>query len=713
MDVDRTNATSLSDQLRGTFVGTRDDLEVSRHVFFSEVSYVVRDPITFDGHNLSPTDYEIFTNLSDQVTLGEVCQALIDRGVFATNQTESFYQFVVELQKRNLLSLPVTDSDSLYQQFEQKKNARAKGLLMKLLFIRVPLGCPDRFLSSTYHLASIFFTRIFFICWMMGLVAALIAIGSHWSEFTSDLSSVLAVQNLPIMLLVMATLKLWHEMGHGYACRHFNVSVPSAGILFMLGTPLAFVDATGSWSLPRRLHRQIINLAGMYFELMISMVAAFVWVLADESLLKSVAHFALLISSVTTIAFNVNPLMKYDGYFVLADLLGIPNLKGRSAATVRSWAKCLFFKLPLPASDSKLLQAILLTYGIAAGIYRISLTIAIAILISMQIWIVGMMVGAYYALSSFGGMLKNLATYLIWSQEIKDRRKLAICYLALVCVVIPLGICALPVPGRIQARGIVQPADLAVVHSEYGGFVKRLVAQPGNKVSAGVELTQIENPQQSNQRKMKRARLDGLLVKYRRYHGQDLVRASQTKNEIENAKFELATMGESRALSTVMSPIDGVLIERVPKLNVGQFVQPGDEVFRVGGFNWVVKAVANQSSLANIRPKIGQQVNCRFLAEPSSEFAGTIRSVSASGNQVVPFKALTHLAGGFIPVRDESLEATEPFFELKIDLDSKYDPAFLKNGMVCEIRFGQSEATVGNYLYRALLRFYNQTKLSY
>ena len=712
MDVGQPN-TSLPTQLSGTFVGTRDDLEVSRHVFFGEISYVVRDPVTFDGHNLSPTDYEIFTNLSDQISLGDVCQSLIDRGVFEARQTESFYQFVVELQKRNLLSLPVTDSEALYQQYEQKHQSRSKGLLMKLLFIRVPLGCPDRFLSSTYHLAAGFFTRTFFICWLIGLLAASFAIGSHWSEFTSDLSSALAIQNLPTMILVMAALKLWHELGHGYACRHFNVSVPNAGILFMLGTPLAFVDATGSWSLPKRMQRQIINLAGMYFEIMVSIIAAFVWVLSEESFLRSVAHFALLISSVTTIAFNVNPLMKYDGYFVLADLLGIPNLKGRSSATVRSLAKYLFFRLPMPAMDSKLLQIILIAYGIAAGIYRISLTVAIAILISMQVWIVGMLIGAYYALSSFGAMLKNVATYLIWSQEIKDQRRLAIGYLFLLGIVLPCAVVSFPIPGRVQARGIAQPANLAVVHSEYGGFVKRLAAEPGQRVETGVELTQIENPQQSNQHKIKRAQLDGLLVKYRRYRGQDLVLASQTHNEIKNAKFELAAMGESQSLSKISSPIDGIFIESKPPLKVGQFVQPGGEVFRVGGFNWVVKAVANDSSLANIQPEIGQQVRCRFLANSNSEFVGTIGSISASGNQVVPYKALTHLAGGFIPVRDESLEATEPFFELTIDLDTQCDPNFLKDGMVCEIRFGQPNATLGNYVYRALLRFYNQTKMSY
>ena len=248
--------------------------------------------------------------------------------------------------------MPLTDGDSLFQQYEQRQKQLKKNPLMKLLSIRVPLGSPDQFLKSTYHCVSWLFSRTFFCFWVLGILAAMVLIAAHSSEFTSDLSSVLAVNNLLTMLIVMSVLKFWHELGHGYACRHFGVSVPKAGLMFMFGTPLAFMDATGSWSLPNRNQRQIINLAGIYFESMATILAAFVWVFCEHDFIRSVAHFSLLISSVTTIAFNINPLMKYDGYFVLADALGIPNLKSRSGFALQQIAKRLFFGLSLPSNES-------------------------------------------------------------------------------------------------------------------------------------------------------------------------------------------------------------------------------------------------------------------------------------------------------------------------------------------------------------------------
>ena len=700
----------LSEQLGNSYVGTRDDLEITRQIFFGEISYVVRDPVTFDGHNLSPTDYEVFTSLTKEKSLKEVCQTLIEQGVFEASEQESFYSYVVELQKRNLLNLPVTDSEMLFQQFQQKQQSRTKGLLMKLLFIKVPLGCPDRLLKSTYHLAAGFFTKRFFLLWCVGLIAAIAIIASHWQEFTSDLASALTIGNLPTMLAVMAALKLWHELGHGYACRHYGVSVPNAGILFMIGTPLAFMDATGSWSLHRRIQRQVINLAGMYFELMLTVVASVVWILADDSYVKSVAHFAILISSVTTIACNINPLMKYDGYFVLADALGIPNLKARGAYSARNLFKFLFFRIPMPSCDSKILRTILVSYGFFAGLYRITLTVGIAAVIATQVWLVGLAFGAFYVLSSLGTMFLQLIKYLVWSKEIQDQRVLANAYLVIVTIIIPATILAVPMPSHSHARGVIEHRELAVLHAPHDGFVSALSVSPGEHVKPGQAVATLENHDRFQQRQLKQAEFSGLLVKFRRFQNEDRLKASQTEKELERTRFELDHLRELDPNDKVESPIPGQLIARPDDLQVGQFVESGTEIARIGGSGRIVKAVINASSMATIRPKLGQHVRCRFHAESNVVFDGVVRSISASGTNVVPYEALTHLGGGFIPVKADTLEAAEPFFELEIELGELGKTSNLKQGLVCDIRFGESFETLGKHLQRALMRFHNQIR---
>ncbi|MEM9413131.1 MAG: HlyD family efflux transporter periplasmic adaptor subunit [Planctomycetota bacterium] len=562
-------------------------------------------------------------------------------------------------------------------------------------------------------MATFFFTKIFFTVWLCGLIAAISIVISHWSEFTSELGSALVFSNLPIMLGVTAGLKLWHELGHGYACRHYGVSVPSAGILLMIGTPLAFMDATGSWSLNKKYQRQIINLAGMYFELMLTIIAAFVWVLVDDSFVRSICNFTMLISSITTIACNVNPLMKYDGYFVMADALGIPNLKARASFAIQGFYKYVFFRLPMPPCESRTLRVILLTYGFCAGLYKISLSIGIAAMIAMQVWLVGLAIGVYYTVTSLGTMVLQLGKYLIWSTEIQNQRKLAITYLLILALVIPAAILCVPIPGRAQARGVVEPRPLTVIHANNAGFVKELLVKAGDQIEKGRMITKFENLDRDRERQLKQAELKGLLVKYRRYRNEDRVQAAKAEKEIEQTQFELSSLRSLNPNDLIESPLPGTIITRLPPLQIGQYVSPGEEIVRIGGDGRVVKAVVNASSIATIQPKLGQTVHCRFLAQSESVIDGTIRSISASGNKVVPYEALTHLAGGFIPVSGESMEATEPFFEMEIELSESVPQEILKNGMVCDIRFGENYETVGSHVYRSLLRFHNQIRMSY
>ena len=708
MAVDSTAPKTLAAQLGNSHVGVRNDLEISRHVFFGETSYVIRDPVSFEGHNFSPADYEIFTHLRDELSLNEVFQELCTQDFLAEEQEEAFYAFVIELQKRGLLNLPVTDGESLYQQYEQRERRRSQNWMMKLLFLKVPLGCPDRFLKSTYHLARPFFSKMFFVAWLIGLFAACGIVIAKWDAFTSDLTSLLAFQNLPAMLLVMSGLKLWHEMGHGYACRHYGVSVPSAGLLFMLGTPLAFVDATGSWSLSKRWQRQVINLAGIYFEMMFTIVAAFVWAFTTQATIQSLAHFTLLISSVTTIGFNFNPLMKYDGYYVLADALGIPNLRSRASFATQTLCKRVFFGIKYPNSDSRWLRIILVSYGLAAAVYKLVLVVGIAAMIALQIWVIGLLVGGYYMVSSLGAMLWKAIRFLMWAEEIEKQRTLAYSYLALLLLGIPGLLLACPVPGRSHARGVVENASIAVVHVEEGGFLTKLCVVTGQTVGQGDLIGQVENIRNVASLHRKQAELQQLEMQYRSQQLEDRLQARQTSQEISRLQYELDLERSALQVELIESPGSGEVIACGHERKRGQYLAPGEELLRIGKDGWLIRAVADSQSLADIKPQAGQTAHCRFYSDPSHVYEGTIEEISRVGSRVVAHEALTHLAGGFIPVDPETMEATEPFFELMIKLNVEEPPMFLRNGAICEIRFQREYEPLGHWLYRSFLRFANQ-----
>ena len=711
MAVDPEPRSKSAEQLGDAYVAARSDLKITRHVFLGETSYVIRDPITYEGHRLSPSDYEVFTNLRDDMSLAEIFEKLKQAGTVEPHQEEDFYRFVVEVQKRGLLNLPVTDADLLYQKYERKRKAKSKNLVMKLLFLKLPLGSPDRFLGWSYRYVAWMFTRSFFTVWMIGILASVFLLAVQWQEFSSELSSVLAFQNLPAILSVLCLLKLWHEMGHGYACHHFGVAVPNSGLMFMVGTPLAFVDASGSWALKNRGDRQIINLAGMYFELMIAIAAAFVWTFSTDTHLKSLAHFTLLISSVTTIAFNINPLMKFDGYFVLTDFLGIPNLKTRSANHLESVAKKFFFGILPDERECNTLKGILFIYGVASVIYKLTLVVGISILIATSVWMVGLIVAAYYLVVSLGGMVWKTARFLLFSNEVADQRSLAVAYLILMIVGFGSIISFCPVPGGVRARGILEHENIKSVHSPYRGFLVEKSPPIGTLVNAGQALAEVENIDDITEWNRLTAELQSLKVKRRSYEGVDPERLAQVSNDIARVEYELRNSLIQSDTASVESPLSGRLFQCGFARKSGSFVEKGDEICRIGSGPFIVKAVLNAESMADVKPQPGQIVECRFLADTGRIYLGSIQRISVSGSKVVQHESLTHLAGGPIPVDPNTKMATEAFFNLEIEIEQDRELDFLRQGMVCDIRFERTYQTLGTLVYQSILRFVNKVHL--
>ena len=226
-------------------------------------------------------------------------------------------------------------------------------------------------------------------------------------------------------------------------------------------------------------------------------------------------------------------------------------------------------------------------------------------------------------------------------------------------------------------------------------------------------LGEVENEESQADRYLKEAELESLKVTYRNQHGNDNVGSGKTEQQIQQLRYELSLARSQTAVRPLTSPIHGQVLTGLSPRDLGEYFSPGEEVMRIGGRDWIVRAVADSHSLAEVNPQAGQEVHFRFQSHPERVYLGSIERVSVSGSRIVPHKALTHLAGGFIPVHAETMEATEPFFEMLIRFEADDDMAYLKNGNVCEIRFGRSRQTIGSVVYRALLRFTNQVNLSH
>lgn len=699
---------SLADSLSSVQVGLREDLEVSRHLFRGEVSYIVRDPMTFQNQRLNQTDYEIFVHIRSAKSLGEVFGELREKKVVGEDDAEHFYQFVVSLHGLGFLRLPVSDDKLLYERYKRKNQAARRAKWMSVLFLRVPLFNPNAFLDRTIHLVRPFFSVYALVLWVLLVGAAGMVAVSRWDELMQPIQGVLIARNLPLLVLSLIVLKVFHEFGHAYACKHFGGHVPEMGAIFILFTPCAYVDATGSWSFTRTRERVVVCLAGMYVESIFAAIAVFVWAATESSTLNAVAYNVMFLAGVVTVFFNINPLMRYDGYYVLCDLVEIPNLRQRSTRYLRSVLKRTFLGITDSyETGSRRLRAILLSFGVSVSIYRALLMVTIAAVLAYKMRALGLLVGVGFVVMVAVGLVRGLTRYLWHDQETAHVRWRAISLGVLVMIIAPIGVFWLPLPATIYASAVVVGETEIVVRADAAGFVREVIAEPGGRVKAGDTVVVLANDALEENVVRASATLESTLLRRDAFRVDDPSRAQQEQSNANANEAALEKHRDKLARLSIRASVDARVVDCIRETSVGMFVPRGYPVATLAAGGWHVRAIMNEDDFHRVGLGVGDEVEFRAVSAADRVLQGRVLTVLPSGSRRIETTRLTHLAGGDIAVDPLTQEATQPYFEVRIQLSTS-DDDYIRSGMTGFVRLAGGHESIGHIATRRFVRFWNR-----
>ncbi len=696
---------SYADRLRNVRVGTRQDLSVTRHLFRGEPAYVVTDPMTLQNHRFDPADYTIFVAIDRRRELQEVFEELVAHHTLAQEDEERFYHFVFRLHQLGFLSLPFSDDKLLYRRYVRQKKLKLKQKVTGFLFLQIPLVNPDRFLERTLHYGKHVFSRWFFCLWVCLVAVAGFVAFKSFHELIQPIQGVLLPQNLPMMWLTLIVLKLFHEFGHAYATKRFGGYVPEMGAYLIMFTPCAYVDATACWGFTRRRDRVIVCLAGMYVESILAALAVLLWSMTEPGRLHDLAYNVIVLASVVTAFFNINPLMRFDGYYVLSDLLEIPNLRARSAKFTAGVAKRIFLSLrdTAPVVGFRL-RAFLLSFGIAASIYRVSIIIGIAAVVAYKIPGVGLGLAGLLFGSTVFGMLVRLTRYLWRSDETAPVRRRAVVLSTLLLIGAPGMVLLIPVPSSVRADGVFERTDDYVIRTRVAGFIRSIPMRLGDRVAPGDILAELENETLAERMAEVSAVIEASSIRHRVFEVDDPAMAKQEQEQLSVLRDEQERRRRDEADLTVRAETPGAITDCLRTTDFGRFLQEGDPVASVASGTWQVRAILAEDEMASSIPGIGDSVEIRSLARPGESIRGHITAITPAASRTITSEALTHLGGGSVAVNPETAEAAQPYFEITVDTGLAESP-FLRHGMVCQLRFGADPETVGTKTMRRLLRF--------
>lgn len=705
------DAAALAQRIGGARVGLRRDLSVSRHMVAGDPSYVFHDPVAFRSHAFTTQEYQVMTAIRADRSLAEVFAGLVERKVLEHAEEEDFFGFVITLHGFGLLRLPLSESGRLFDRYQRKQRAKKKALWMAPMYLRMPLWDPDRFLTRTMRWVSPLFSKGGVMAWLgLWAVVAWNLLG-RGGDLIAEAGSMLTLSNVPVMYVALVVLKVIHEFGHAYCCKRFGAEVPEIGVAFIVATPCAYVDASASWKLPNRLHRIAVGLAGMYFELAVAAISALVWVATPPGFAHTVALSVFVLSSATTLLFNINPLMRFDGYYVFADLVGVTNLRDRSGRFLRALASSVIVGIgELPRSRQ---WGWLFSYGVGSAIYRIVLAFSVTALMLVMWPIAGLVLGLF-----FGFLMIVLplckAFHWLWCHEDTQPRRVRARLVAVALVALtPLGLGWLPVSGSMVVQGVLELEHREVLRAPADGFVTDVLCSQGQVLDPDQGIVVLSNRALELEAKLLAEQLHAEELQAEAYDGVDPSRRAYHEAGAGFLRDRLESLNDRCRKLEVRTSGGGMVFDQDPTSMIGAFVKGGDPLVEVQRGAHRVRALMLAEDRHRTPVEVGQIAHLRWRSQPDRLVAARIVQVEPVASRELIPESLTMDAGGDIFMLrqlDGGEEASASY--LHVILEPSWVPPGVQGQATASIQFGAEVRTLGQWLHKRVFDLYSAWRMS-
>lgn len=706
---------------------------------FSEsqpATWVARDPVSLEYFHFSEREKSVACLLDGSRTLADILETHPRLA-----PTASWLLQLVSKLENACFCVPrdAAAGRRLWHGRLRQQNTALWQKLLSPIAIRVKLFDPTQMLNQLAWLANGLFSKPFFIGWCLcaiplGFLCLMQCLRSPGNLLVSltTLTSSRAIG----LIAVYVVVKSIHELGHALACKRWRAECHEIGLFFLVFTPILYCDVSDSWKLPNRWRRASVAAAGIYIELILATVASAVWLTtAPATLVNLIAANVMLVCSANTILVNANPLLKYDGYYALSDLWGVPNLaeQGREAAWAVSQSMITADRLPSHRWDAS--AKLLAAYGIASWLYRQFVIVVIAWVVWMLLDGIGfrLMGALFIVLMAVNVIRTNVTGAVRWTQELAvtgGLRGLGLLrFLGLLALIgcVAYAFFYLPLPTYVAGRGVTELSAISPVYAKQSGTLENF-AKIGDTLPAGspiatiasieLEMEHLDTAGQIAVLQQRMAQLELLSVDTESAATQ----LANTAAELAKAEDRLQILDQELRSLVVVAEVDGKLLggryqtfqpmselpdqqRLTPVLDqqhVGRGIRRGQMLgwFGSTGAFQLTAYVAEHDAQ---RLWQGMSLGCRWDCEPGTRFAGTVVRIAPEPILEIP-EAL--IGDESILPRTGSGGASEPavpHYEVKIAMESM--PLTLGHASLANVYFQTAPET----LYRSLQRLFDLT----
>ena len=674
-------------------VSLRAHVRVHRQFFRGERWYVLQDPFNNQYFRVRPPAYEFLARLRPDRTVDAVWKETFEADPDNAPGQEEVIRLLAQLYGANLLhSSLAPDSARLFERFTKRRQRERKAFFRSIMFARIPLFDPDHFLKRAMPVGKALFSWLGLLVWLVVVGAAMKVVIDNFSDLKDQTEGVLAPDNLFWLYVGLVIIKAVHEFGHAFACRRFGGEVHTMGIMFLLFTPIPYMDATASWAFRSRWQRALVGAAGMIVEVFVASLATFVWVSTSPGTIHSLAYNMMLVASVSTVLFNANPLLRFDGYYILSDLLDIPNLHQRSTGLLKHGIEyyCFGYKKSTNPARSRRETVWLAVFAVASWIYKVIIFTTILFFLADRFLILGMIMAVVCAVAWICVPIYKLIVYLASSPKLERTRFRAVSVVLGFLLFLMLVLDVIPFPNRFRSPGVLQAYEHSLVVTGVSGRIAEAVTLDGSDVVKGQPLFRMSNRDLELQIEAARAQLaqtESMILRAMKENSADL---KPLRSREEATRKLLKRLLESQTELVVRAGHSGVWVAPGIEDLVGSWHERGKPIGQiVNQSRFYFSAIISQKEASRLFTDEIRDSEVKMYGQAGETLTVVEQTVIPADQQNLPSAAIGWAGGGEVAVdlQDKSgTKAVEPFFEVRSTVVGSEDLVML-HGKGGRIRF--------------------------
>lgn len=696
-------------RVSGLRVALLDSVELTTQKFRGRTWHVLQDRYSQKYFRASPQACHFIQQLNLNQSVEEVWESFVNAHPRNAPSREEVIQLLSQLHTSNLLySLHASDNEAIVKRYKTQRRKETLAKLGAFLFVRVPLWNPNTWLNSIRPL-----TNALTGWWALGIWLLVVVLGSvmafeNRNAIGDQSQGVLSASNLPWLYVSLAGLKFIHELGHAFVCKRFGGEVRVMGLMFLIFTPLPYVDASSSWGFPNRLHRIYVSFAGMAVDFFFAGIGAIVWSNTSPGLLNALAFNVMLIGSISSVLFNGNPLLRFDAYYMLSDFCEIPNLYQKGQQQWKYFADRYLLGTVAahnPATDEKEWYW-LTTYGLLSALYLIVVTLGISLFL-LDFWLpLGILVLVMTLYSRIISPGFNLFKHLRGNATQGNRsRAVGVTVGIIASLFLIIGV--VPFPDAIKTKGVVETEISGNVYIRTPGRLDHLFVTHGDWVQSGDPIARFVNPELDFDILISKSEQAEVRAIYRLALEQAPQELRAIQERINGLESQLERLQEQRGELNVYATMDGKWV--APDIHqlrgswlrsdqvLGEIVDPNNLKFY---------AVVPQEEADILFKNTYTKAEIRLMGQADINLPVPKLTVIPFQREKLPSVALGWLGGGDIAVdtdEPDGMKSKEPFFIVQAALPvERSNAGIVLHGLSGTLRFALPHQPLASQMLRSL-----------